>query len=179
MNSPARKWVNAIPEASSLRSISPCMRAKRKGESSSAMIPESLTTCLTPAFLAASMKFDCTSSIAGSEDEMSMARSTPRSAPVSVSGRAMSPSTISTFGSDEFHVELLVWEGSSKHAEEELEALPIACHLGGQTRIVVGTIRRDIQVSTLEITRIDHFIVEALELILISFLSIHDCPFLV
>src|SRR6266545_3950703 len=77
------------------------MRAKRKGESSSAMIPESLTTCSTPAFLAASMKFDCTSSIAGSEDEISMARSTPRSASASVSGRAMSPSTISTFGREE------------------------------------------------------------------------------
>src|SRR5260221_8316107 len=101
MNSPARRCVNAIPEAASFRSIPPCIRAKRKGESSSGMIPESLTTCLTPALRAASMKFDCTSSIMGSEDEMSMARSTPRSAPVSVSGRAMSPSTISTCGSEE------------------------------------------------------------------------------
>jgi len=72
-----------------------------KRESSSGMIPDSLTTCFTPAFRAASIKFDWTSSIAGSEEEMSIARSTPRSAPASVSGRAMSPSTISTFGSEE------------------------------------------------------------------------------
>src|SRR5713101_672395 len=101
MNSPARRCVNAIPESSSLRSISPCIRAKRKGESRSGMMPDSLTTYLTPALRASSMKFDCTSSIAGSEDEISIARSTPRSAPVSVSGRAMSPSTISTFGKAE------------------------------------------------------------------------------
>jgi hypothetical protein len=75
MNSPARRWVNAIPDASSRRSISPCMRAKRKGGSISGMIPESLTTWPTPALRAASMKLDWTSSTAGSEEEMSIARS--------------------------------------------------------------------------------------------------------
>src|SRR5205807_2513636 len=98
MNSPARSCVKAIPEASNLRSISPCIRAKRKGESSSGMIPESLTTWTTPALAAASMKVDCTSSMSGADDEMSMARSTPRSGPASVSGSAMSPSTTSTPG---------------------------------------------------------------------------------
>ena len=41
------------------------------------MIPESLTTCFTPAFLAASMKFDWTSSMSGADDEISIARSMP------------------------------------------------------------------------------------------------------
>ncbi len=99
MNSPARRCVKAIPDASSLRSISPCIRANRNGESSSGMMPDSLTTCFTPALRAAAMKFDCTSSIMGSEEEISMARSTPRKAGISVSGRAMSPSTISTLPS--------------------------------------------------------------------------------
>ena len=63
------------------------------------MIPDSLTMCFTPAFPAASMKFDWTSSIMGSDDEISIARSTSRRAAVSVSGRAMSPCTISTCGS--------------------------------------------------------------------------------
>jgi hypothetical protein len=99
MNSPARKCVNAIPEASSRFSISPCMRAKRNAESSSGMIPDSFTTCFTPALLAASMKLVCTSSIIGSDDDISIARSTPRKAAASVSGRAMSPCTISTSGS--------------------------------------------------------------------------------
>src|SRR6266545_1016189 len=98
MNSPARRCVNAIPEDSSRRSTSPCMRAYRKGEWRSGMMPESLTTCPTPACAAASMKFDWTSSIAGSAEEISMARSTPCSAWVSVAGRAMSPSTTSTSG---------------------------------------------------------------------------------
>ena len=62
------------------------------------MIPESLTTWATPALRAASMKLDWTSSIAGSEEEMSIARSTPCRARASVSGRAMSPSTISSLG---------------------------------------------------------------------------------
>ena len=99
MNSPARKCVNAIPEASSRFSISPCMRAKRNAESSSGMIPESLTMCFTPAFLAASMKLVWTSSIIGSDDDISIARSTPRKPAASVSGCAMSPCTTSTFGS--------------------------------------------------------------------------------
>ena len=94
MNSPARRCVNAIPEASSLFSISPCIRAKRNAELSSGMIPDSLTTRFTPAFLAASMKFDCTSSMSDVDDEISIARSTSRSAAASVSGRAMSPCTI-------------------------------------------------------------------------------------
>jgi hypothetical protein len=44
------------------------------------------------------MKFVCTSSMSGSDDEISIARSTSRSALASVSGRAMSPCTISTCG---------------------------------------------------------------------------------
>jgi hypothetical protein len=63
------------------------------------MIPDSLTTCLTPAFLAASMKLDWTSSMSGADEEISIARSTSRSAGANVSGRARSPCTISTFGS--------------------------------------------------------------------------------
>src|SRR5712691_5195779 len=99
MNSPARRWVKAMPEDSRCCSIWPCMRAKRKSESISGMMPDSLTTCSTPACLAASMKLDWTSSIAGSEDDVSIARSTPRNGSASVSGRAMSPSTTCTPGS--------------------------------------------------------------------------------
>jgi hypothetical protein len=57
MNSPARRCVNAIPEDSRCRSISPCIRAYRKGDWRSGMMPESLTTCPTPAFAVASTKW--------------------------------------------------------------------------------------------------------------------------
>src|SRR5258708_816039 len=99
MNSPARRCVNAIPEASNRCSISPCILAKRNAELSSGMIPDSFATYFTPAFLAASIKFDCTSSMSGADDEISIARSTSRKASASVSGRAMSPCTSWTCGS--------------------------------------------------------------------------------
>ena len=47
------------------------------------------------------MKADWTSTMSGAVDEISIARSTPSSAVASVSGRAMSPSTISTPGKEE------------------------------------------------------------------------------
>ena len=77
------------------------------------------------------------------------------------------------FGNHEFKVEFLIWEGSSKHAKEELKALPIPGHLRRQAEIVVRAIRSDIEVGTIEITRIDDFIVETLKLLLIPFLSGH------
>ena len=44
MNSPARRCVNAIPDASKCCSISPCIRANLNGDLRSGIIPESLTT---------------------------------------------------------------------------------------------------------------------------------------
>src|SRR5262245_37624201 len=59
-------------------------------------LPENFTTCRTPAALAASMKVHCVSYIAGVADEINSARSTPSSAPESVSGFCISPCTTST-----------------------------------------------------------------------------------
>jgi hypothetical protein len=60
--------------------------------------PENLTTCSTPASRHASMNLVWVETMAGSELEIINARSTPSSAGPSVSGRVISPSTVSTPG---------------------------------------------------------------------------------